>query len=228
MIIAIDGPAAAGKSTVARAVAEELGLGVLDTGAMYRAVTLAVLRRKADPRDANACGEIARNVKLAFGRDGKLTLDGEPAEPRIRSVEVTQTVSQVSAHPGVRAAIVPLQRDEAKRRGGIVAEGRDIGSVVFPDAEFKFFLAASPEVRARRRAEEEHALERLPEILSDMKRRDRLDSTRADSPLVRARDAILVDTDALDARAVAAKILAHVRSAPGSAPRGAPSAEPRA
>jgi cytidylate kinase len=215
MIIAIDGPAAAGKSTVARAVANELGLAVLDTGAMYRAVTWAVLRRKIDPRDAAACGAVARGLRLAFGRDGKLTLDGAPAEPRIRDREVTLHVSQVSAHPEVRAAIVPLQRAEAARRGGIVAEGRDIGSVVFPDAEFKFYLAASAEVRARRRAEEEHALDRLPEILADMRRRDRSDSTRADSPLMRARDALLVDTDGVDASGVVATILAHVRGADG-------------
>jgi cytidylate kinase len=213
MIIAIDGPAASGKSTTARAVARELGLTFLDTGAMYRAVALTVLRERVDPADDAACGRIARRVGLSFDADQRLTMDGRSVEPEIRSVAVTRAVSQISAHPSVRAAIVPLQRAEARARGGIVAEGRDIGSVVFPDADFKFFLTASPEVRARRRAEEEHAPERYEEILSDIRRRDHLDSTRADSPLVRAKDALEIDTDALDAQAVAERMLARVRAA---------------
>jgi cytidylate kinase len=212
MIIAIDGPAASGKSTAARAVARELGLTFLDTGAMYRAVAWVVIREHRDPGDAAACGEIARRVELGFGADQRITIDGQPGEPEIRSPAVTRAVSAVSAHSAVRAAIVPLQRAEARKRGGIVAEGRDIGSVVFPDADFKFFLSASPAVRARRRAEEERAPERYSEILAEIERRDRLDSTRADSPLVRTEDALLIDTDALDARAVAARILAHVRA----------------
>jgi cytidylate kinase len=212
MIIAIDGPAASGKSTVARAVAGELGLTFLDTGAMYRAVALAVLREKTDPADAVACGRVARRLKLAFDADQRILIDGEPGEPEIRSSAVTRAVSAVSAHSSVRSAVVPLQRAEAARRGGIVAEGRDIGSVVFPDADFKFFLSASAEVRARRRANEEKAPERYAEILDDLRRRDHLDSTRADSPLVRAEGAQLIDTDALDAAAVVARVLARVRA----------------
>jgi cytidylate kinase len=212
MIIAIDGPAASGKSTVARTVARELGLTFLDTGAMYRSVALVVLRERADPADAEACGRIARRIRLSFDADQRVAIDDSPAEPEIRSAAVTRAVSQISAHAPVRAAIVPLQRAEARRRGGIVAEGRDIGSVVFPDADFKFFLTASPEVRARRRAAEEKAPERYEEILSDIRRRDHLDSTRADSPLVRARDAVVIDTDALDAHAVAERMLSRVRA----------------
>jgi cytidylate kinase len=212
MIIAIDGPAASGKSTASRAVARELGLTFLDTGAMYRAVTWVVLQRGVDVADGAACGEIARSVRLEFDGEQRIQVDGERVDREIRSSAVTRAVSAVSAHRAVRAAIVPRQRAEAERRGGIVAEGRDIGSVVFPSADFKFFLAASPEVRARRRAAEENALDRYPEILDDILRRDHLDSTREDSPLVRAADALLIDTDALDARAVVAAIVAHVRS----------------
>lgn len=214
MIIAIDGPAASGKSTAARAVARELGLTFLDTGAMYRAVALVVLRDHVDPGDAQLCGEVARRLELGFDAAQRILIDGAPGEPEIRSTAVTRAVSQVSAHSSVRAAIVPLQRAEARRRGGIVAEGRDIGSVVFPSADFKFFLAASAEVRAERRAKEENAPQRYAEILADIRRRDDLDSTRADSPLVRPATAVLIDTDALDASAVVARILAHIRAHP--------------
>jgi cytidylate kinase len=211
MIIAIDGPAASGKSTAARAVARELGLTFLDTGAMYRAVTLAVLRARADPADARACGAIARRVHIEFDGGDRIRIDGEPGEPDIRSSAVTRAVSFVSAHPEVRAAIVPLQRAVARERGGVVAEGRDIGSIVFPGADLKFYLSATPEVRARRRALEEGAPERYDEILADLCRRDHLDSTRADSPLVRAPDAVLLETDSLDAPAVVREIVARVR-----------------
>jgi len=129
---------------------------------------------------------------------------------------VTRAVSPVSAHPGVRAALVPQQRAEARRRGGIVAEGRDMGTVVFPDADHKFFLVASAEERARRRALELGAPERLAEILEDVLRRDHLDSTRADSPLRRASDAVEVATDGLAPDEVVQLVLAHVRRAPGA------------
>jgi CMP/dCMP kinase len=211
MIIAIDGPAASGKSSAARAVARELGLTFLDTGAMYRAVTLIVLRERVEPSDARACGEIARRLVLDFDENERVRIDGESGEPEIRSSAVTRAVSAVSAHPEVRSAVLPVQRAVARKRGGVVAEGRDIGSVVFPHADFKFFLSASPEVRARRRALEERAPERYAEILADLRRRDHMDTTRADSPLVRTEDAILVDTDALDAPAVVNEILARVR-----------------
>lgn len=210
MIIAIDGPAAAGKSTAARALARELHLPFLDTGAMYRAVTLACLRRGVDVHDDEACGAVARAVRLAFDDDERVLLDGEPAEPAIRGDDVTMSVSFVSAHPSVRAAVVPLQRQEAARRGGIVAEGRDIGSVVFPRADAKFYLAASAEVRAERRTREVRKPERYREILEAIRLRDHLDSTRRDSPLVRVPDAIEIDTDRLDAAGVVRAMLEHV------------------
>lgn len=211
MILTIDGPAAAGKSSVARALARELGLTFLDTGAMYRAVTWAALARGVDPQDAHGCARVARDVVLTFDDDGRMWIDGVPGEPEIRGPEVTRAVSTVSAWPDVRRTIVPLQRAEAVRRGGLVAEGRDMGTVVFPEAEHKFFLVASAAVRARRRAAELGTPERYTEILADIQRRDHLDETRVDSPLVRASDATQIDSDALDVPGVVARILAIVR-----------------
>jgi len=211
MIIAIDGPAGSGKSTVAQALAKELGLSFLDSGAMYRAVTLAVLEHDVDPMDGERCSKIARALKLEFDAQGKIRVDGKPGEPAIRGETVTKAVSAVSAHSTVRAAIVPQQRAEAQRRGGIVAEGRDMGSVVFPEADFKFFLTASAAVRADRRARELRQPERVGEILADIQLRDHLDSSRKDSPLVCAADALKVDTDELDAAGVVRALLAHVR-----------------
>jgi cytidylate kinase len=211
MIIAIDGPAGSGKSTVAQALARELGLSFLDSGAMYRAVTLAVLEHDVDPMDGEPCARIARGLKLEFDAQGRIHVDGRPGEPAIRGETVTKAVSAVSAHSAVRAAIVPQQRAEAARRGGIVAEGRDMGSVVFPEADFKFFLTASAEVRARRRARELGQPERVGEILADIQLRDHLDSSRKDSPLIKAADAIQIDTDALTAQAVVNRILSRVK-----------------
>lgn len=211
MIIAIDGPAGSGKSTVARLVARELGLTFLDTGAMYRAVTLAALERGVDPMDADTCAELARTLRLTFDAHGAIEIDGRRAEPAIRSDEVTRWVSAVSAHSSVRAAIVPAQRVEAERRGGIVAEGRDIGTVVFPRADAKFFLTASAGERARRRAQERGEPERFAELLADIQRRDHHDSTRQDSPLKQAPDALLVDTDGIPPAAVAEQLLEVIR-----------------
>ncbi|MFN0241662.1 MAG: (d)CMP kinase [Planctomycetota bacterium] len=211
MILTIDGPAAAGKSSVARALARELGLTFLDTGAMYRAVTWAALARGVDPADAAGCGRVARAIVLTFDADGRIWIDGFPGEPEIRGPEVTRSVSVVAAWPEVRRVIVPLQRTEAARRGGLVAEGRDMGTVVFPQAEHKFFLVASAPVRARRRAAELGMPQRFGEILADIERRDHLDETRVDSPLVRAADATLIDTDSLDVPGVVARMLAIVR-----------------
>jgi cytidylate kinase len=210
-IIAIDGPAAAGKSTVAKLVAAELGLTFLDTGAMYRAVTLAALQRGIDPHDEEGCATVARTMRLSFDARGAILIDGRPGEPAIRSEEVTVAVSPVSAHPAVRAAVVPLQRLEAERRGGLVAEGRDIGSVVFPAADFKFYLDASSAERAARRVKELEAPERFEEIHEAIRRRDHQDSTRKDSPLTVARGAIVIPTDGLDAKAVAERMLHAMR-----------------
>jgi cytidylate kinase len=217
MIIAIDGPAGAGKSTVAQGVAHELGLAFLDTGAMYRAVTLVVIQRGSDPADGAACERVAREVVLTFDADGCIEIDGEPGEPDIRSETVTRTVSAVSAHRGVREAVVGRQRElfhthhEAR---GMVVEGRDTTTVVFPEAEHKFFLIASAAERARRRAIQTGRADELEVIQRDIERRDRLDTTRAHSPLVQAPDATVIDTDGLDAAAVIAAIVAEVSADP--------------
>lgn len=220
MIVAIDGPAGAGKSTVARSVAAALGLRFLDTGAMYRAVTLVVLERGVDPHDAAGCGAVARSLELGFDPDGRIRIDGRPGEPAIRARDVTRAVSAVSAHTAVRAAIVPLQRLEARRGHGVVAEGRDIGTVVFPDADHKFFLTATSRERARRRAAEEGREDEVEAIRAEIDRRDELDTTRADSPLKRAVDALCVDTDGLDAAAVVRALLDAIR-APAETDAGA-------
>jgi cytidylate kinase len=215
MIIAIDGPAAAGKSTVARKLAEALGFTYLDTGAMYRAVTLAVLDGGVDPASERACGELARSLELAFDPQGRITIDGRPGEPRIRGAEVTAAVSTVSAHPAVRAAVVARQRHLAReadaRGGGLVAEGRDTTTVVFPAAEHKFFLIATAPERARRRARELHQEHRWEAIQADLERRDHLDSTRAASPLVEAPGAQRIETDGQSVEQVVARILTALR-----------------
>ena len=211
MIVAIDGPAGAGKSTVARRVAEELGLRFLDTGAMYRAVTLVVLERGLHPSDGDACATVARELVLDFDAEGDIRIGDEPGEPHIRSRTVTLNVSAVSAHPGVREAIVARQRELARRLDGVVAEGRDTTTVVFPEADFKFYLSASPEERARRRAVQEGRPDDTLEILADIRRRDRLDETRAHSPLVQAPGALPIGGDGLGVEDVVAQVLAAVR-----------------
>ncbi len=211
MIIAIDGPAGAGKSTVARHVARELGLVFLDTGAMYRAVTWRVLEQGLDPANEEQCAEVARTTILTFDADGKILIDGRAGEPHIRGHGVTANVSAVSAHAAVRAEVVREQQAVAKSRGGLVAEGRDTTTVVFPRAEHKFFLIASSTERARRRAAELGRAESAAEIQREIEARDLADSTRAHSPLVCPPDAAVIDTDGLDADAVAACVLASVR-----------------
>lgn len=215
MIITIDGPAGVGKSTLARSLAAHLGLSFLDTGAMYRAVTLVALEKDLDPMDAQACAELAEQLDLSFDAQGRILIDGRPGEPLIRSETVTKAVSAVSAHPAVRRALVRAQRAEAERRGGLVAEGRDMGTVVFPNAQFKFFLTASPRVRAERRCRELGAPARLAEIQADIELRDHLDSSRKDSPLSCAADAIRVDTDALSPGQVVDKLLRMIRGGAG-------------
>lgn len=212
LVIAIDGPAAAGKSTVARQLAKELGLRFLDTGSMYRAITLVALRAEIDPEDAEACARIAREIVLSFDKEGHILINGVTGEPDIRSVAVSRNASAVSAHPSVRAEIVPLQRAVAERVGGVVAEGRDTTTVVFPNASVKFFLWASPAVRASRRAEQLGAPERTAEIQVKIEERDRKDSSRADSPLREAEDAIRVDTGDLDADETLRFMLSKVRA----------------
>jgi CMP/dCMP kinase len=193
-LIAIDGPAGAGKSTVARALAVRLGLDYLDTGAMYRAVTLAAIRRGIDPADVDRVAELAEEVTLEVGEHG-VFVDGFEATADIRSREVTAAVSAVAANSRVRAELVERQRKWATERGGGVLEGRDIGSVVFPNAELKLHLTASPRVRAERRSAESGGS--VDEIEALINQRDRRDTSRADSPLVEADGSIVVDTTGL-------------------------------
>ena len=207
-VVAIDGPSGAGKSTVARGVANALGLEVLDTGAMYRAVTHAVLERGVDPADEAACTDVAEAVDLTV--DDRVLLDGDDITTEIRGPAVTETVSTVSAHPGVRRALVDRQRAWVRQHGGGVVEGRDIGTVVFPDAAVKVFLTASDDERARRRQRDEHASERrveVDDVRAAIERRDRLDSTRALSPLHAAADAITIDTTGRPVEDVVAEIV---------------------
>lgn len=194
-VIAIDGPAGSGKSTVGRRLADRLGLQYLDTGAMYRGVTFAALRRGIDPADAEVVARLAEQVELDV-TDGVVTVDGVDASIEIRGPEVTRAVSLVAANPAVRAELVRRQRAWAVARGGGVLEGRDIGSVVFPDAILKVYLTASPEVRASRRAREVGELN-YESVAADLARRDALDEGRTASPLTVADGAVEVDTDHL-------------------------------
>ena len=191
-IVAIDGPAGSGKSTVGRALAERLGLEYLDTGAMYRGVTFGALRRGIDPSDTEVVANLARNVELTV-EAGVVTVDGVDATIEIRGPEVTRAVSAVAANAEVRRELVRRQREWAQSRGGGVLEGRDIGTVVFPDADLKVYLTASPEVRASRRSQEVTDLD-YQTVAADIARRDALDQGRETSPLTQADDAVLVDT----------------------------------
>ena len=194
-VVAIDGPSGSGKSTVARGVATRLGLEVLDTGAMYRAVALAVLQQGIDPADGPRCVAVARAIDLDVA--DRILLDGTDVSRAIRGPEVTAAVSAVSAHPGVREILVARQRAWVRAHGGGVVEGRDIGTVVFPDAAVKVFLTASHEERARRRHLDETAADRdvdVEAVAERLAHRDELDSSRAASPLAVASDALVVDT----------------------------------
>ncbi|ORC04437.1 cytidylate kinase [Mycobacterium persicum] len=199
-VIAIDGPAGTGKSSVSRGLAHRLRARFLDTGAMYRMVTLAVLRAGIDPADAQAVGDCASAAQLSVGYSphaSSFYLSGEDVSAEIRGDDVTRAVSAVSAVPAVRERLVELQRAMAEGPGRIVVEGRDIGTVVFPDAPVKIFLTASAETRARRRNDQNVAVglaDDYDAVLADVRRRDHLDSTRAVSPLRAAADAIVVDT----------------------------------
>lgn len=213
LVIALDGPAGTGKSTVARALAARLGLPFLDTGAMYRAVTWAALRRGVALADGEGLGALAAGLQLMVG-EGGISVDGEDVTAAIRTPEVTSAVSAVSAVPAVRAVLRNQQRAWAERSGGGVAEGRDIGTVVFPDAPLKVYLDAAPAVRAARRAAESGGDRSA--ILADIERRDRADSTRADSPLRPATDAVRIDTSDLTVDEVVATILTLVADRSGS------------
>jgi cytidylate kinase len=219
LVIALDGPAASGKSTVGKAVADRLGYLYFDTGAMYRAVTWLALAQGADIGDEAAVTLLAQGADIdvlpaaaADGRQYTVLVDGEDVTWAIREPAVANHVSQVSAYPGVRAALVGQQRRLAAR-GRIVMVGRDIGTVVLPDAPLKFYLDASAEERARRRWQEEQArggLRSYDEVLAEVRRRDEIDSTRAVAPLRPADDAVIVDSTQMTIGQVVDALLAMI------------------
>jgi cytidylate kinase len=217
VVVAVDGPAGTGKSSVSRGLAHELRARYLDTGAMYRIVTLAVLRAGIDLTDQVAVVAVASNAKLSVGYDpdeDRSYLDGEDVSSEIRGDQVTKAVSAVSSVPAVRTRLVDLQRTLIGGPGNVVVEGRDIGTVVLPDADVKIFLTASAETRARRRNDQNVAaglLDDYPAVLADVRRRDHLDSTRAVSPLRAAPDALVVDTSEMTEPEVVAHLLQLVK-----------------
>lgn len=217
LVVAIDGPSGTGKSTAARRLARRLEIPYLDTGAMYRAVALAVLDRGADPDDPDAVREIAERAEVGLhGReegDFEVLLDGEPVEPRIRAPRVGEAASKVSTIPEVRQRMVTLQRASAARFGGVL-EGRDIGTRVFPETPHKFFVTASAEVRHRRRWEELREQGRevdLETVAREMRERDERDSTRTDSPLTLDGSYVEIDTSDLTIDEVVERMVRAVR-----------------
>jgi cytidylate kinase len=210
--VTLDGPSGTGKSSVARALAVRLGAAYLDTGAMYRAATVAVLDAGVDPEDAAAVADRVDAARIEVGTAAGTELvqvDGVDVAERIRGAEVTRSVSAVSAVPAVRRLLVDRQRDLVAGADAIVVEGRDIGTVVLPDATLKIYLTAAPEVRAERRAGQLGVTDpaEIAEIAADLRRRDEYDCSRADSPLRPAEDAVLVDSSGLDRDAVVDRIL---------------------
>jgi cytidylate kinase len=210
--VAIDGPAGAGKSTVARAVARRLGWDYVDSGAMYRAVALAALERALPAGDGNRLGELAATLEIE-ATDGGVILEGHDVTERIRDADVTRLVSEIAVHPQVRRVMVTRQRALAEGRN-VVMEGRDIGSRVLPDAPVKVYLTASIEERAARRAREEGPTEdraAAERLRGSLRERDRRDSTRADSPLTRPSDALVIDSTGMGIDDVVDAIVAAVR-----------------
>jgi cytidylate kinase len=216
-IIAIDGPSGAGKSTLGRRLARELGLLYIDTGAMYRAVALAAVRACVDLSDAEAVTEVARRASIRLEGDPdslRVLLDGRDVSGEIRGEAAGGAASVVSAVPGVRREMVRRQREMGAVGTGVVLDGRDIGTVVFPSADVKFFLTAVPEERARRRFDEGRArsqAQSFEETLADLNERDRRDSTRDDSPLRAAPDAVRIDTTELSIEEVFQRMLQVIR-----------------
>lgn len=209
-VIAIDGPSGSGKSTVARTLAQRLGLEYLDTGAMYRAVAFAALRRGIDPNEEQPVARLVEDVEIQLLDGGTVCVDGVDATIEIRGPEVTRAVSAVAANPAVRKEMVRRQREWIEANGGAVVEGRDIGSVVWPDAELKVYLSADLSVRAGRRQKEVTDLE-YEQVAADMARRDTLDSTRDASPLQQPGDAIEIDTTDLGIDEVVEAVLERLR-----------------
>jgi cytidylate kinase len=222
LVVAIDGPAGAGKSTVSMRLTRELGYRLLDTGALYRSVALLAQRKSVDWSDEKALAEIAAGLEVDFqlvGDINHLSVAGEDLTTAIRAPEISTGASVVSALPAVRAALLELQRSLG-RAGGVVAEGRDVGTVVFPDADAKFYLTASDEVRAQRRFDELTAKGvevDLESTMAEMRERDERDSGREVAPLTQAKDAILVDSSQRSLDEVVAEMLKHVRERESSA-----------
>jgi len=213
VVVAIDGPAGAGKSTIARRLAERLGFIYIDTGAMYRAVALWALRQGIDTRDMHRMEQLALAADIKLGHS-KILLNGEDVSEAIRSPEVSNGASRVAVLPGVRRALVAKQR-AIGARSSVVMEGRDIGTVVFPDAAVKIFLDARPEERVRRRLLEEKAKGAAIDesaLAKQMDERDRRDSTRTDAPLTQAPDAVYLDSSALNIEEVEEAILKIIRA----------------
>jgi cytidylate kinase len=213
MIVAIDGPAGAGKSTIATQVAKRLGLQLIDTGAMYRVVAYLATIAGIPLEDENRLAELASDLDFSFefvGDENRAFCNGKPLGTEIRSEEVGKAASMVSQHPAVRSTLVALQRKMGKAQGSVL-EGRDIGTVVFPDADVKVFLTASSDERARRRVEQlrERGEEADPaQILADIRERDERDTTRATAPLIPADDAVKIDSTANSIDDVVASIVA--------------------
>lgn len=216
--VTLDGPSGTGKSTVARGVAARLGAAYLDTGAMYRAATVAVLDAGVELDDAEAVARVVAGARIAVGTEAgveRVEVDGVDVAVRIRGAEVTRAVSPVSAVPAVRRQLVAQQRDLVAAADTVVVEGRDIGTVVLPDATLKVYLTAAPEVRAQRRAGQLGVTDpaQIDALAADLRRRDEYDSSRADSPLRPAADAVVVDSSELSQQAVVDRIVALAEAA---------------
>ncbi|AJW38887.1 Cytidylate kinase [Rhodococcus sp. B7740] len=222
LVVAMDGPSGTGKSSVSRRLASALEASYLDTGAMYRVATVWVLRSGVEPTDADAVAKAVAALPLEIGKDPlseTVLLDGEDVSGEIRGDAVTKAVSAVSAVPAVRELLVQMQRDLASSSTRIVVEGRDIGTVVLPDADVKVFLTASPEARAQRRNKqniEQGRDDDYESVLADVQRRDHADSTRAVSPLRPAEDSVIVDTSELDLDGVIERLLLVVNDRSGA------------
>ncbi|AUN14459.1 (d)CMP kinase [Paraclostridium sordellii] len=212
LVIAVDGPAGAGKSTIAKIVADKLNINYIDTGAMYRAITYKVLTKNIDINDENAIVEVAKNSDIDF-KDNNIYLDGKILKEEIRTPQVSHNVSNIAQIKDVRHLMVDVQRDIGNK-SSVILDGRDIGSYVFPNADYKFYLVASPEERGERRYKEliKKGYETtLDEVINDVIRRDEIDSNREFAPLVKAKDAIEIDTTGKNIDNVVESVISKIK-----------------